>query len=235
MPLESSNSKELPTRNSVENRWAHAARKRNCYCGLWGTNPASLEKQELNEGYCGFCVRCGEPGHTRHAPGGRPLTAAWCDKCYRRAALLSPGTWWPLLPLAMLISLALPIYNGHVERRNLETLVPFLRNVRLAMDKACSSGNFASKDTLGDAGVLAAVPSALVLAAHLKPFDQSKLRLTLDLANFGPAWSPTNEYERSLVINYECTAGKTLAVHLSPKSSLKISGYSAALRKQLNE
>ena len=49
-----------------------------CYCNLWVESPHVLEKLGLPRGYCGFCSRCGKPGHLRHAPEG-PFTDARCD------------------------------------------------------------------------------------------------------------------------------------------------------------
>lgn len=65
-----------------ESPWQIAARERNCYCGLWGKEPANYESQGLSPGYCGFCERCGAQGHTRHFPGPVPYTGSWCDRCY---------------------------------------------------------------------------------------------------------------------------------------------------------
>ncbi len=63
---------------------------RNCYCGLWKTDPKLLRDQGVPPGYCGLCRVCGKPGHTRHFPGAVPLTDAWCDKHYRRVRNLHP-------------------------------------------------------------------------------------------------------------------------------------------------
>lgn len=72
-----------PPPQSVKDKWGIAARERNCYCGVWGTNPATFAKDGLSEGFCGICERCSELGHTRHFPGPLPYTGAWCDRCYR--------------------------------------------------------------------------------------------------------------------------------------------------------
>jgi hypothetical protein len=87
-----------------------AANKRGCYCGLWDTKPEVLEQQGVPYGYCGFCEKCGRPGHTRHFPGAVPYTGCWCEYHYRmllwfdpRSALgcfvwlvvlLGTLTWW---------------------------------------------------------------------------------------------------------------------------------------------
>jgi hypothetical protein len=72
-----------PPSESVKRKWETESRKRNCYCSVWGTNPATFKKDDLPEGFCGKCERCGELGHTRHFPGPVPYTGAWCDRCYR--------------------------------------------------------------------------------------------------------------------------------------------------------
>jgi hypothetical protein len=70
---------------------------RDCYCGLWQTNPSALTEQGVPKGYCGICERCGAPGHTRHYPGPKPLTGAWCGRCYKLIGstwlLRMPGLW----------------------------------------------------------------------------------------------------------------------------------------------
>ena len=77
--------------------WEAYARKRGCYCSVWAKDPSVYEKQGLTPGFCGKCMRCGEPGHARHYPGPAAFTGAWCDRCYRivglRALLLSPVAW----------------------------------------------------------------------------------------------------------------------------------------------
>ena len=62
--------------------------QRGCYCDLWDKNPASLIEQGVPRGFCGICVRCGNPGHLRQAPGATPVTLAWCDACFRRQQAL---------------------------------------------------------------------------------------------------------------------------------------------------
>jgi len=64
--------------------------ERNCYCGLWKSNPKLLRDQGVPSGYCGLCQVCGKPGHTRHFPGAVPYTGSWCDRHYRRARNLHP-------------------------------------------------------------------------------------------------------------------------------------------------
>jgi hypothetical protein len=60
------------------------ARRRGCYCELWDTDSQVYESRGLPRGYCGFCERCGQPGHVRHFPGSVPYTGSWCDAHYRR-------------------------------------------------------------------------------------------------------------------------------------------------------
>ena len=97
-----------PPPESVKDKWESAARKRNCYCSIWGINPAKLEKDELPEGFCGICERCGEYGHTRHFPGPIPYTGAWCDKCYRVLKWTWPfrslSGWGYILAVVMIAS-----------------------------------------------------------------------------------------------------------------------------------
>ena len=50
-----------------------SADARGCYC-------------KAGDASCGTCERCGQPGHTRHAPAPFPTTGAWCDVCYRTVA-----------------------------------------------------------------------------------------------------------------------------------------------------
>jgi len=47
---------------------------------------------DLEERFCGVCMRCGAPGHIRHFPGPVPVTNSWCDRCYRITALTWPFT-----------------------------------------------------------------------------------------------------------------------------------------------
>src|SRR5512138_1645413 len=61
-----------------------------CYCDLWSTSPATLEKQGVPRGYCGLCDVCGAPGHLLHFPGSVPFTGAWCKMHYYRAMILHP-------------------------------------------------------------------------------------------------------------------------------------------------
>ena len=79
----------------VQGRWATAACERNCDCSVWDKDPAAYEAQGYPLGYCGFCDRCGVPGHTRHFPGPVPYTGSWCYRCYRIVK------WtWPFRTLA---------------------------------------------------------------------------------------------------------------------------------------
>jgi hypothetical protein len=59
---------------------------RDCYCGLWETDPQSLIDRGIPRGYCGFCEAeikgkaCGKPGHVRQLDG--PYSACLCDEHY---------------------------------------------------------------------------------------------------------------------------------------------------------
>ena len=44
--------------------WTVEADKRNCYCGVWDTNPAAFEAERYPVGFCGLCE--GSSLHTRH-------------------------------------------------------------------------------------------------------------------------------------------------------------------------
>jgi hypothetical protein len=96
-----------PPPESVKRQWEIAASERNCYCSGWGINPARLEKDGLQEGYCGICERCGAQGHTRHFPGPVPYTGSWCDKCYRSVAWTWPfrslSGWGYIFAVALII------------------------------------------------------------------------------------------------------------------------------------
>lgn len=71
-----------PSETTPEDKRETAANERGCYCGIWDTDPTFYPKQGVPPGYCGICLRCGEPGHTRHFPGPVPFTGEWCDRCY---------------------------------------------------------------------------------------------------------------------------------------------------------
>ena len=64
--------------------------KRGCYCGIWQKNPSFYESRGVPRGYCGFCEKCGKPGHTRHFPGAVPYTGTWCDFHYRLTSIIHP-------------------------------------------------------------------------------------------------------------------------------------------------
>jgi len=82
--------------------------KRGCYCGIWEQNPSFHEARGVPRGYCGFCERCGKPGHTRHFPGAVPYTGTWCDFHYRIVSIIHPlGFPGAFLYLAMLLGAAL--------------------------------------------------------------------------------------------------------------------------------
>jgi hypothetical protein len=98
-------------------KWETASRERGCYCGLWDKNPAFYEKQGLPPGFCGICIRCGVPGHTRHFPGPVPFTGAWCDKCYRLLKWTWPfrsifGWIYVLVVLGIVWAIAGPLLAG---------------------------------------------------------------------------------------------------------------------------
>lgn len=55
--------------------------KRNCYCS----------KEEVGTiEFCGTCMVCKKPGHTRHHPGAVPITGGWCDYHYIRLSWTHP-------------------------------------------------------------------------------------------------------------------------------------------------
>jgi hypothetical protein len=64
--------------------------RRGCYCAVWDSNPETYQNRGIPYGYCGFCERCGRPGHTRHFPGAVPYTGCWCDYHYRLIQWLDP-------------------------------------------------------------------------------------------------------------------------------------------------
>lgn len=56
---------------------------RNCSCDAWmswGKRPP--EAAQFPPGFCGFCHRCGAPGHHSYHPGPVRGSASWCDRCY---------------------------------------------------------------------------------------------------------------------------------------------------------
>ena len=71
-------------------RYKSPINERGCYCGIWEKNPSFYESQGVPRGYCGFCMKCGKPGHTRHFPGAVPFTGCWCDFHYRLASIIHP-------------------------------------------------------------------------------------------------------------------------------------------------
>ena len=84
--------------------WEAYARQRNCYCGIWATDPTMYQERGLARGVCGTCERCGKPGHARHFPGPVPYTGAWCDRCYTIVGLTAPfrtPSGWILIAIAV--------------------------------------------------------------------------------------------------------------------------------------
>src|SRR2546426_6145269 len=67
-----------------------SANKRGCRCGGSETSPGGQEAAGLPRGYCGLCVMCSKPGHSRHHPGAVRFTGAWCDFHYRVLAVIHP-------------------------------------------------------------------------------------------------------------------------------------------------
>jgi len=88
--------RENAQKETLEPEAGKARNRRDCYCGLWDTDPEYLKREGIPKGYCGLCQVCGQPGHTRHHPGSVPYTGAWCDRHYRKLAwthpLAFPGT-----------------------------------------------------------------------------------------------------------------------------------------------
>ncbi len=68
--------------------------ERGCYCGIWEKDPSFYESRGVPRGYCGFCEKCGKPGHTRHFPGAVPYTGCWCDRHYRLVSIIHPLGFW---------------------------------------------------------------------------------------------------------------------------------------------
>jgi hypothetical protein len=73
------------------------AAERGCYCIAWETEPKLFETLGYPRGFCGFCQRCGKPGHTRKVPGPFSFTGAWCDFHFRLVLWFDPrasiGFW----------------------------------------------------------------------------------------------------------------------------------------------
>ncbi len=67
-------------------KWHHGW----CYCSLWQKHPQTLEDQGVPRGFCGFCIVCGQPGHTLHFPGSAPFTGSWCKFHYYKTMILHP-------------------------------------------------------------------------------------------------------------------------------------------------
>jgi hypothetical protein len=82
-------------------------RERECYCSLWDTDPALLERQGVPRGYCGLCERCGSPGHTQHFPGSMPYTGAWCDTCVSLIPWITPAVWIQIAFALVVVTVAL--------------------------------------------------------------------------------------------------------------------------------
>ena len=66
------------------------AEKLGCYCTLWDKDPEYLKRENVPDGYCGLCEKCGRPGHVRHFPGAVPYTGVWCNRHYLRAMIIHP-------------------------------------------------------------------------------------------------------------------------------------------------
>src|SRR5947199_408692 len=69
--------------------------------------PEGRDTQGLARGYCGLCLICGEPGHTRPHPGAVEFTGSWCDFHYGVLAVTHPlapvGTFVWLAVIAAII------------------------------------------------------------------------------------------------------------------------------------
>jgi len=79
-----------------------SANKRGCRCSGSEKNPGGQQPAGLlPRGYCGLCIMCGKPGHTRHHPGAVRFTGTWCDFHYRVLAVTHP-----LAPLGTFLWLA---------------------------------------------------------------------------------------------------------------------------------
>src|SRR5437899_10900472 len=81
--------------------------KRGCRCDESEKRPEGRDTQGLARGYCGLCLICGEPGHTRPHPGAVEFTGSWCDFHYGVLAVTHPlapvGTFVWLAVIAAII------------------------------------------------------------------------------------------------------------------------------------
>lgn len=51
-----------------------------CYCHLHFYKPYLFEKENIPQGYCGYCKECGAPGHIRSHPLTSAYVGALCEK-----------------------------------------------------------------------------------------------------------------------------------------------------------
>jgi len=81
--------------------------KRGCRCDESEKRTQGRDTQGLARGYCGLCLICGEPGHTRPHPGAVEFTGSWCDFHYGVLAVTHPlapvGTFVWLAVIAAII------------------------------------------------------------------------------------------------------------------------------------
>ena len=70
-----------------------------CYCESLWKDPKRMKRWRIPPGFCGLCLACGQPGHSRHSPLPVPGTEAYCDECYDSLAN-DYDVWRPANPLA---------------------------------------------------------------------------------------------------------------------------------------
>ena len=53
-----------------------------CYCQSLWKDTKRMKRRKIPPGFCGICLCCSQPGHTRHSPLPVPATEAYCDACF---------------------------------------------------------------------------------------------------------------------------------------------------------
>lgn len=85
-------------RAAPEGPWTTAARKRNCHCDVWDTDPALYRKAGYPLGFCGVCERCGR------------FRFNLIDLLLIAALIGASAAWYALMPDRYLF--LLPLYVG---------------------------------------------------------------------------------------------------------------------------